>query len=85
MTPVEFSDEEMAAFREKQAFKTACFGRHACKTSAHAQDLYFQNCGCECELHDKNAFFELKSNCISIQNFKAGNVNPTGMHWSKDF
>ena len=26
MTPVEFSDEEMATFREKQAFKTACFG-----------------------------------------------------------
>ena len=33
--------------------------RHACKTSAHAQGL-------ECELHDKNAFFELKSNFISI-------------------
>ena len=25
MTPVEFSDEEMTTFREKQAFKTACF------------------------------------------------------------
>ena len=24
MTPVEFSDEETAAFREIQAFKTAC-------------------------------------------------------------
>ena len=23
---------------------------HACKTSARAQDLYFQNLGCECEL-----------------------------------
>ena len=30
-------------------------------------------------------FFELKSNFISIQNFKAGNVKPPGMHWSKDF
>ena len=40
--------------------------RHACKTSAHAQGLYFQNSGCECELYDKNAFFELKSNFISI-------------------
>ena len=39
---------------------------HACKTSANAQGLYFQNSGCECELHDKNAFFELKSNFISI-------------------
>ena len=29
--------------------------------------------------------FELKSNFISIQNFKAGNVKPLGMHWSKDF
>ena len=28
---------------------------------------------------------ELKSNFISIQNFKAGNVKPPGMHWSKDF
>ena len=27
-----------------------------------------------CELHNKNAFFELKSNFISIQNFKAGNA-----------
>ena len=45
----------------------------------------FQNSGCECELHNKNAFFELKSNFISIQNFKAGNVKPPGMHWSKDF
>ena len=26
--------------------------------------------------------FELKSNFISIQNFKAGNVKPPGMHWS---
>ena len=30
-------------------------------------------------------FFELKSNFISIQNFKAGNVKPLGMHWCKDF
>ena len=30
---------------------------HACKTSAHAQGLYFQNSGCECELHNKNTFF----------------------------
>ena len=30
MTPVEVSDEEMAAFREKQAFKTACFGITNC-------------------------------------------------------
>ena len=29
--------------------------------------------------------FELKSNFVSIQNFKAGNVKPLGMHWSKDF
>ena len=29
--------------------------------------------------------FELKSNFISIQNFKAGNVKPPGMYWSKDF
>ena len=29
--------------------------------------------------------FELKSNFISIQNFKAGNVKPPGMHQSKDF
>ena len=29
--------------------------------------------------------FEQKSNFISIQNFKAGNVKPPGMHWSKDF
>ena len=33
----------------------------------------------------KTPFFELKSNFISIQNFKAGNVKPPGMHWSKDF
>ena len=30
---------------------------HACKTSAHARGLYFQNGGCECELHCKNALF----------------------------
>jgi len=47
--------------------------------------VYFQTGICECELHNKNAFFELKSNFISIQNFKAGNVKPPGMHWSKDF
>ena len=29
--------------------------------------------------------FELKSYFISIQNFKAGNAKPPGMHWSKDF
>ena len=29
--------------------------------------------------------FELKSNFISIQSFKAGNVKPPGMPWSKDF
>ena len=29
--------------------------------------------------------FELKSNLISIQNFKAGNLKPPGMQWSKDF
>ena len=33
----------------------------------------------------RTPFFELKSNFISIQNFKAGNVKPPGMHWSKDF
>ena len=31
--------------------------QHACKTSAHAQGLYFQIGGCECELHNKNACF----------------------------
>ena len=30
MTPVEFSDKEMATFREKQACKTACFGITNC-------------------------------------------------------
>ena len=30
MTPVEFSDEEMVTFREKQTFKTACFGITNC-------------------------------------------------------
>ena len=30
-------------------------------------------------------FFELKSNFISFENFKAGNVKPPGMHWSKEF
>ena len=35
--------------------------------------------------HNKNACFELKSNFINIQNFKAGNVKPPGMYWSKDF
>ena len=29
--------------------------------------------------------FELKSNFISIQNFKAGNVKPPDVHCSKDF
>ena len=29
--------------------------------------------------------FELKSNFISIQNFRAGNVKPPGMHCSKNF
>ena len=33
----------------------------------------------------RTPFFELKSNFISIQNFKAGNVKPPGIHWSKDF
>ena len=33
----------------------------------------------------RTPFFELKSNFISMQNFKAGNVKPPGMHWSKDF
>ena len=54
--------------------------KHACKTSAHAQGLYFRNGSCEGELHNKNAFFELKSYFISIQNFKAGNIKPPGMH-----
>ena len=31
--------------------------KHARKTSAHAQGLYFQIGGCEWELHDKNACF----------------------------
>ena len=34
--------------------------QHACKTSAHAQGLYFQIGGCECELHNKNACFWAK-------------------------
>ena len=29
---------------------------HACKTSVHAQDLYFQNLGCECELTTRTPF-----------------------------
>ena len=33
----------------------------------------------------RTPFLGLKSNFISIQNFKAGNVKPPGMHWSKDF
>ena len=33
----------------------------------------------------RTPFFELKSNFISIQNFKAGNFKPPSMHWSKDF
>ena len=33
----------------------------------------------------RTPFLELKSNFISIQNFKGGNVKPLGMHWSKDF
>ena len=31
--------------------------RHACKTSAHAQGLYFQIGRCKCELHNKNVCF----------------------------
>ena len=30
---------------------------HACKTSAHAQGLYFQIGRCKCELHNKNVCF----------------------------
>ena len=37
------------------------------------------------KLTTRTPFFELKSNFICIQNFKAGNVKPPGMHWSKDF
>ena len=33
----------------------------------------------------RTPFVKLKSNFISIQNFKAGNVKLPGMHWSKDF
>ena len=33
----------------------------------------------------RTPFFDLKSNFISIQNFKAGNVKPLGVHWSNDF
>ena len=58
---------------------------HACKTSAHAQGLYFQIGGRECNFTTRMPVFELKSNFISIQTFKAGNVKPPGMHWSKDF
>ena len=34
--------------------------QHACKTSAHAQGLYFQIGGCQCELHNKNVCFWAK-------------------------
>ena len=34
--------------------------QHACKTSAHAQGLYFQIGSCECELLNKNARFWAK-------------------------
>ena len=37
--------------------KTWRLCQHACKTSAHAQGLYSQIGGCECELHNKNACF----------------------------
>ena len=40
--------------------KTESIKQHACKTSAHGQGLYFQNSGCECELHNKNAFMWAK-------------------------
>ena len=64
--------------------------KHSTELNTRAKRLrmrkvYFQIGDCECELHNKNACFELKSNFISIQNFKAGNVKPPGMHWSKDF
>ena len=80
------SDPGSSPWHESEAGWLHCeCEQHACKTSANAQGLYFQNSGCECELHNKNAFFKLKSNFISIQNFKAGKVKPPGMHWSKDF
>ena len=62
----------------------------------HARTTRVQNvCACArsiCKLAVANANFttrmpvlELKSYFISIQNFKAGNVKPPGMHWNKDF
>ena len=59
--------------------------KHACKTSAHAQGLYFQIGVANANFTTRMPVFELKSNFISIQIFKAGNVKPPGMHWSKDF
>ena len=43
--------------RRMTAPREARLEEHACKTSAHAQGLYFQIGGCECELHNKNASF----------------------------
>ena len=48
---------KLGDFCESRCALSDYVDQHACKTSAHAQGLYFQNLGCECELHNKNAFF----------------------------
>ena len=47
--------------------------------------VYFKLAVANANFTTRMPVFELKSNFISIQNFKAGNVKPPGMHWSKDF
>ena len=59
--------------------------KHACKTSAHAQGLFFKLAVAYANFTTRMPVFKLKSNFISNQNFKARNVKPPGMHWSKDF
>ena len=58
-------------FVRPRSFAHTTAGSLVCPTRvqnvcACARSLFSQNSGCECELHDKNAFFELKSNFISI-------------------
>ena len=48
-------DQFLKLFSEGGLNIIQSFTQHACKTSAHAQGLYFQIDGCECELHNKNA------------------------------
>ena len=58
MTPVEFSDEEMTTFREKQAFKTACFWITNCPV--------LQKNWCD-EKEDKILFILAKWNVKSVR------------------